>query len=125
MASTFTSLYPAVIQSSTNSGNRKPDQDRRKNLSSSWWTPIFGWSSEPDYIDSNNNNKATDLSEKSESVTASKSKTGKPRFAGCFTEDKARQLRLMTMETEISHDTMYHSAIATRLASDFKNRSDL
>ncbi|XP_028753855.1 uncharacterized protein LOC114713391 [Neltuma alba] len=123
MASTFTPVYPAVIQASANSGHRRPDQDRRKGSSSNWWTPIFGWSSEPDYIDSNNN-KTADLPEKPESVTVSKSKAGKPRFAGCLTEDKARRLRLMTMETETFHDTMYHSAIASRLASDFKTRSD-
>jgi len=29
------------------------------------------------------------------------------------------------METESFHDAMYHSAIASRLASDFNGRSDL
>ncbi|XP_054822443.1 uncharacterized protein LOC129320828 [Prosopis cineraria] len=121
MASTLTPVCPVVIQASASSGHRRPDQDRRKGSSSSWWTPIFGWSSEPDYIDSNNN-KTADRQERSESAVDSKSKPGKPRFAGCFTEDKARQLRLMTMET--FPDTMYRSAIASRLASDFKTPSD-
>lgn len=125
MAATFIPVRPAVIQASAISGHRKPDQDRRKSSSSNWWTPIFGWSSEPDYIDSNSNNKTADLPEKAESVTKSKSKSSRTRFAGCLTEDKARQLRLMTMETETFHDTMYHSAIASRLASDFNSRSDL
>ncbi|KAF7806351.1 putative plant/MSJ11-3 protein [Senna tora] len=118
MASTFTPIRPAVICAS--SGHRKPDLDRRRSSSSAnWWTPMFGFSSEPDYIDSNSS-KTPDLPEKSES----KSKPSRPRFAGCLTEDKARQLRLMTMEMESFHDTMYHSAIASRLASDFKTRSD-
>jgi hypothetical protein len=43
---------------------------------------------------------------------------------GCFTEEKARQLRMKTMETELFHDALYHSAIASCLASDFSDRSD-
>ncbi|KAI4335780.1 hypothetical protein L6164_014390 [Bauhinia variegata] len=106
------------IRACANSGHLKPDQDRRK-TSSAKWTPIFGWSSEPDYIDTNNTDKSGD---ESESISESR-----PRFArGCFTKEKARQLRLMmTKETDSFHDTMYHSAIASRLASDFKTRCDL
>ncbi|KAH7388380.1 hypothetical protein KP509_16G073000 [Ceratopteris richardii] len=34
-----------------------------------------------------------------------------------FTPQKARELRKKMRETEFFHDTMYHSAIAARLAS--------
>ncbi|KAI4344084.1 hypothetical protein L6164_011355 [Bauhinia variegata] len=115
-SATLVPIGSAGIRACATSGHRKPDNDRRKNSSTNWWTPIFGWSSDPDYIDTNNKDRPGDRSE---------SKPSRPRFArGCLTEEKARQLRLMTMETESFHDTMYHSAIASRLASDFKNNSD-
>lgn len=37
---------------------------------------------------------------------------------GCFTEEKAKQLRRKTAEGYAFHDVMYHSAIASRLATD-------
>uniref|UniRef100_A0A453EAW0 Uncharacterized protein n=1 Tax=Aegilops tauschii subsp. strangulata TaxID=200361 RepID=A0A453EAW0_AEGTS len=52
-----------------------------------WWAPLLGWSGQPDYIE--------------------------PQPAA----EPARQLRLRMMETESFHDVMYHSAIASRLAS--------
>ncbi|KAJ9146514.1 hypothetical protein P3X46_028769 [Hevea brasiliensis] len=52
-------------------------------------------------------------------------KSARSRFApGCFTEEKAKQLRMLTTDMSSFHDAMYHSVIASRLASDFKNRSD-
>ncbi|GAU35968.1 hypothetical protein TSUD_207720 [Trifolium subterraneum] len=108
MASTMIPIQACATRSS----HRVPDPDRRKNSSPNWWTPLFGWSSEPDYIDSDN--KAPNPA----------SKPSKLRFAGGLTEEKAKQLRMMTVGTETFHDTMYHSAIASRLASDFKARSD-
>ena len=119
MASTVIPIRTVGVQACAGSGNRIPDPDRRKSSSSNWWTPLFGWSSEPDYIDSEN--KAP--TPQSESDPASK--PSKLRFAGGLTEEKAKQLRMMTVGTETFHDTMYHSAIASRLASDFKDRSDL
>lgn len=119
MAATIIPIRAAGIQASPASGNRRPDPDRRRSSSSaSWWTPLFGWSSEPDYIDSNNKASESDLA-------VTESKAARPRFAGGFTAEKARQLRMMTVGTESFHDTMYHSAIASRLASDFKAGSDL
>ncbi|TYG49315.1 hypothetical protein ES288_D10G084400v1 [Gossypium darwinii] len=41
---------------------------------------------------------------------------------GSFTEEKARQLRKKTMENSSFHDMMYHSAIASRLASDISEK---
>ncbi|KAL6274766.1 hypothetical protein ACE6H2_025458 [Prunus campanulata] len=108
-------------------GNRKPDSATRKGSASAskWWTPLFGWSPEPDYIDSHSKTESRDKGE-SGADSGPDSKPWRSRFApGCFTEEKARQLRIKTMETESFHDAMYHSSIASRLASDFKNRSDL
>ncbi|XP_020231606.1 uncharacterized protein LOC109812130 [Cajanus cajan] len=115
MAATSLSIPLAGVQACATSG-------RRRTSSANWWTPLFGWSSEPDYIDSNNNNNKP---AKLEAVPAAReSKTARPRFAGGFTEEKARQFRKMTVGTDSFHDTMYHSAIASRLASDFEARSD-
>ncbi|OIW19735.1 hypothetical protein TanjilG_18545 [Lupinus angustifolius] len=114
MAATFTPII-AGIKASATSGNNRSDPDRRRNSSASWWTPLFGWSSEPDYVESNNKGSDSD-------PAVTESKPARPRFAGGFTDEKAKQLRLMS--TESFHDKMYHSAIASRLASDFKARSD-
>ncbi|XP_018852988.1 uncharacterized protein LOC108979976 [Juglans regia] len=125
---TTTSLItfrPTGIRACANSGHGRSDLDSRKSASSpNWWTPIFNWSAEPDYIDSGSNELVHDASEKPKRSSDS-SKSSRPRFApGSFTEEKARQLRMMTKETKSFHDAMYHSAIASRLASEFKNRSD-
>ncbi|KAL5065022.1 hypothetical protein RYX36_026759 [Vicia faba] len=117
MASSMIPIRAVAIQACAGSGNRIPDPDLRKNSSSTnWWTPLFGWSSEPDYI--NSDNKAPNPQSESDPTL----KPAKLRFAGGLTEEKAKQLRMMT--TDSFHDTMYHSAIASRLASDFKARSD-
>ncbi|KAM3328950.1 hypothetical protein ACQJBY_026190 [Aegilops geniculata] len=72
-----------------------------------WWAPLLGWSGQPDYIDA----QPAPAPEEGRDRAA-----GKRRF-GLLTEEKARQLRLRMMETESFHDVMYHSAIASRLAS--------
>ncbi|THG00022.1 uncharacterized protein LOC114312324 [Camellia sinensis] len=126
MAASLVAFRPIGVPACATGGHWKPDTHRRKSASSNWWTPLFGWSSEPDYIDSADRTNA-DLSAMSESKTASDldQKSVRSRFSpGCFTEEKARQLRLMTKETSSFHDVMYHSAIASRLASDFPNSSD-
>ncbi|CAN1751170.1 hypothetical protein LINPERHAP1_LOCUS4247 [Linum perenne] len=105
-----------------------PDQaNRRRNSSSSsssstaispkWWSPLFGWSSEPDYVGTDNPDKDLILSR-------SEADLARSRFSpGCFTAEKAKQLRMMTSDGSSHHDAMYHSAIASRLASDFKHSS--
>ncbi|KAM7509425.1 hypothetical protein LguiA_019878 [Lonicera macranthoides] len=114
MAANIIPLRPAGIRVSATSSDRINDRQRRKTPSSGWWTPIFGWPAEPDYIDGE---KCTDPTEKSEQA--------KSRLApGIFTEEKARKLRMLTSSPS-HHDVMYHSAIATRLATDFSDRSDL
>ncbi|XP_062232060.1 uncharacterized protein LOC133929086 [Phragmites australis] len=74
-----------------------------------WWAPLLGWSGQPDYIDAQPASAAED-----EELPRQR---GAPRRFGVLTEDKARQLRMQMMETGSFHDAMYHSAIASRLAS--------
>ncbi|XP_022729949.1 uncharacterized protein LOC111285007 [Durio zibethinus] len=129
MAAYLLTLRPSVIQACAIPGHPKPDANRRKSrspsASSNWWGPIFGWSSEADYIDSDNKTETRDNRE-GESETDLGQKSSRSKFSpGCFTEEKARQLRMMTTSTSSFHDVMYHSAIASRLASDFKDHSDL
>ncbi|KAK9069089.1 hypothetical protein SSX86_013205 [Deinandra increscens subsp. villosa] len=106
-----------LVRASTDSQPRK-----------SWWTPLFGWSSDPDYIiDSATNTDQIKPNNITFSATIS-DQSGLDRKAvrspAKFTEEKARKLRMLTMETESFPDAMYHSAIASRLASDFSDRSD-
>ncbi|CAK9147150.1 unnamed protein product [Ilex paraguariensis] len=128
MATSLMPFRPVGVRACTTSGHRKSDTHHRKSSSSNWLTPLFGWSSEPDYIDSgNNSNNKIELSMKVERKSDSDldQKPSRSRFGpGRFTDEKARQLRMMTMDTSAFHDIMYHSAIASRLASDFSNRSD-
>ncbi|XP_057966761.1 uncharacterized protein LOC131156983 [Malania oleifera] len=125
MANTLLPFRPVVVRACATSGHPKPD---RKSSSSNWLSPLFGWPAEPDYIDSAPASTKADLSAGSEvkSEPDLVRKAVRSRFSrGCFTEEKAKQLRMMTTETDSFHDAMYHSAIASRLASDFSNRSDL
>ncbi|KAH7657216.1 hypothetical protein IHE45_17G006500 [Dioscorea alata] len=80
-----------------------------------WWAPLFGWTAEPDYIEAGERGTAVGEEERSGSKPARK-------FAA-FTEEKAKELRMRTRETGSFHDTMYHSAIASRLASDHPRKS--
>ncbi|KAI3670971.1 hypothetical protein L1987_87616 [Smallanthus sonchifolius] len=112
--------------SSSTAGSQKSDPQRK-----SWWTPLFGWSSEPDYIDSKNTDKITANNTTSSVKSGARSESNldqKPvrsRVSPAnFTDEKARKLRMLTMETESFHVAMYHSAIASRLASDFSDRLD-
>lgn len=118
MATTLACSLSTPIRASSGSF-KKPDQNRRKPVSSSsWWTPLFGWSSNPDYL---NDSNAGQSSERNPDVSGLESDPGRSRSRyalGCFTEEKAKQLRKKTMETAAFHDMMYHSAIASRLASD-------
>ncbi|EOY26572.1 Uncharacterized protein TCM_028393 [Theobroma cacao] len=114
MATTLTCSLSSPIRASSGSFG-KPDPNRRKPVSSSsWWAPVFGWSSNPEYL---NDSNAGDPSESKPDV----SDPGRSRSRytlGCFTEEKAKQLRRKTMENAAFHDIMYHSSIASRLASD-------
>ncbi|XVF74683.1 hypothetical protein PTKIN_Ptkin13bG0131400 [Pterospermum kingtungense] len=118
MATILACSLSTPIRASSGS-SKKPDQNRRKPVSSSsWWTPLFGWSSNPDYLYDSN---AGQSSETDPDVPGAKTGPGRSRSKyslECFTEEKAKQLRRKTMETASFHDMMYHSAIASRLASD-------
>ncbi|XP_010249979.1 PREDICTED: uncharacterized protein LOC104592349 [Nelumbo nucifera] len=128
MATTLLSFRPTGIQACASSPQRKPDPNRRKASSSNWWAPLFDWAADPDYIDDNNNSSGnSDVSADTNNRSETGSEIARPRsrFApGCLTEEKARQLRIKTMENANFHDIMYHSAIASRLASDIPSRSD-
>ncbi|KAL8522335.1 hypothetical protein ACS0TY_012472 [Phlomoides rotata] len=101
MAVTFPSFRTPISSSAALPNPPKPK-------SNTWWTPIFGWSSGPDYITNQ----------------ISKSPPVKRIFRGCLTEEKAKELRKKMAETTTFHDIMYHSAIASRLATDFSGRND-
>ncbi|XP_031282269.1 uncharacterized protein LOC116140834 [Pistacia vera] len=117
MATIFTGSLSTPIRASSGSESRKPDPARKRPASSSsssanWWAPLFGWSSDPDYINNTNEGKNPENPDLDSGRVRS-------RFSpGCFTEEKAKQLRRKTMEGASFHDVMYHSAIASRLASD-------
>ncbi|GKV35790.1 hypothetical protein SLEP1_g44007 [Rubroshorea leprosula] len=113
---------PIRAQSASQSSFRKPDPGRGNRTSSNWWGPLFGWSAEPDYV---NNSNAADAPQKKLDIPAPESEHCRPRsrFAlGCFTEEKAKRMRRKDMESASFHDIMYHSAIASRLASDVSDR---
>ncbi|XVF88434.1 hypothetical protein PTKIN_Ptkin19aG0050800 [Pterospermum kingtungense] len=131
MATHLLSFRPTGIHARDIPSHPKPDPNRRKSTSPSssssinWWTPLFGLSFEPDYIDSNNKAGAKEKRECEPEMNLGQ-KTARSKFSpGWFTEEKAKQLRMMTTNSSSFHDVMYHSAIASRLASDFKNRSHL
>ncbi|CAM8976344.1 unnamed protein product [Rhodiola kirilowii] len=121
--------------SSSSSSSRKSSTQSRKSsssgrsLSTGWLSPIFGWSTDQsDYSDSRrSSSSSTERCSRSGGGDAAEEsgeeRKGRLRYmAGNFTEEKARQLRMMTTGLEMSHEKMYHSAIASRLASDFSDR---
>ncbi|KAL1202518.1 hypothetical protein V5N11_025079 [Cardamine amara subsp. amara] len=113
MATIISCSAISSIRASSEPGSvRKPDPSSKRTVSSaSWWAPLFGWSSEPDYVNNNSAsvNKESDLD-----------KTDKRSLRCSLTEEKAKQLRRKTAEASTFHDVMYHSAIASRLASDVR-----
>ncbi|KAG1335537.1 hypothetical protein COCNU_03G016560 [Cocos nucifera] len=106
------SFRPAVIRASAIPGGDRRSEGRGRSGGGNWWAPLFGWSSEPDYIEGG---------EKEAEAEEGKRRRLARRFAP-LTEEKARELRMRTLETETFHDVMYHSAIASRLASDLPSR---
>jgi hypothetical protein len=84
--------------------------DSTGNGGGKWWAPLLGWSGQPDYIDAQPAAPPAPEEERERGTPAAR------RF-GVLTEEKARQLRVRMMETQSFHDAMYHSAIASRLAS--------
>ncbi|KAK1436827.1 hypothetical protein QVD17_02611 [Tagetes erecta] len=118
MATSFTPI--TIISPATH--NHRNKTSVIASASGKWWSPLFGWSSDPDYI--HNHNSTTDGSVTDVS-DLKKGDRCKPCFTpGGFTEEKAKQLRMKTIETANFHDVMYHSAIASRLASDVSGQYD-
>ncbi|XP_021911439.1 uncharacterized protein LOC110825301 [Carica papaya] len=118
MATSLACSLPPAIRASSGSLSKKPDLNHKKPVSSTWWAPLFGWSADPDYINTALTNEPP---EKKIQMSDPENEMGRhrPRFPlGCFTEEKAKQLRKTTMEGSSFHDMMYHSAIASRLASE-------
>ncbi|XP_023514525.1 uncharacterized protein LOC111778781 [Cucurbita pepo subsp. pepo] len=116
MATNLPVFHVAPIRASS-SGKSEPN--RRKAAAPKWWSPIFGWSSEPDYIGSSAADQLVQNADPELDGGRPKSKF----LPGCFTEEKAKLLRMKTLESSTFHDIMYHSAIASRLASDLSDRS--
>ncbi|XP_068651547.1 uncharacterized protein [Aristolochia californica] len=116
--------FPRPLSSSSSAQwkSDRSDTHRPKASSSNWLTPLFGWASDPDYL---HDHEVDAAAEKARSMPDKENAETQPRrryAPGCFTQEKAKQLRLKTMETETFHDIMYHSAIASRLASDLSDR---
>lgn len=74
-----------------------------------WWAPLLGWSGKADYLEAPA--PAPAVPQDDDAAAARR------QFVGGLTEEKARQLRARMAQTESFHDAMYHSAIASRLAS--------
>ncbi|XP_051114139.1 uncharacterized protein LOC127239840 [Andrographis paniculata] len=118
MASGVLIFRPAVVRAGVSAADDRKSDRTRRNSSSKWWSPIFGFSSDPDYLN--------DGEKKSGGAAAADGdmRPERSRFApAAFTEEKARQLRRMSRDTSSFHEPMYHSAIASRLASDFSDRT--
>ncbi|GFP90440.1 hypothetical protein PHJA_001187900 [Phtheirospermum japonicum] len=107
MANSISSFRSPIFSSATPTHRNIPPQAVQSN---GWLAPLFGWSSEPDYING------------SIKIEADRVDSEKSLFRGCFTSEKAKELRRKTIESSTFHDIMYHSAIASRLASDVSGR---
>ncbi|MQL76018.1 hypothetical protein Taro_008400 [Colocasia esculenta] len=122
MASTpVLSFRPAGVQACAAAGDRRSARKVASAGGGNWWTPLFGWPAEPDYIEGADGGGAGEGKAAAADGDAA-ARIGKARSVA-FTDDKARRLRMMTAETSNFHDVMYHSSIAARLASDFSTRS--
>lgn len=123
MASIICYSTPTTIRASSVSGSfKKPDPNRKRSVS--WWAPLFGLSSDPDYLNIESSVVVTESNPDTIiGISGSGHDSGQRlRRRGCLTEEKAKQLRRKIAEASTFHDVMYHSAIASRLASDISDR---
>ncbi|KAL7099772.1 hypothetical protein ACP275_09G106400 [Erythranthe tilingii] len=124
MSTAFPAFQTPIFSSASSAAAAAPANNHRSlkvsAQSNSWWSPLFGWSSDPDYINGAAVNKIEAGRAASGQSENNSGRAGPDRslFRGCFTEEKARELRKKTVEFSNFHDIMYHSAIASRLASD-------
>ncbi|KAL5575634.1 hypothetical protein UlMin_017352 [Ulmus minor] len=115
----LTSFRPATVPAFSSS-SRKPDPNSRTSVSPNWWAPLFGFSSDPDYLTTTTGGNPPQNSAVSDPET---DRSRSIICVGCFTEEKAKELRRKTLESSTFHDVMYHSAIASRLATDLSDRT--
>ncbi|KAL0415312.1 UNVERIFIED_CONTAM: hypothetical protein Slati_3363100 [Sesamum latifolium] len=120
MATTIHSFRTPIVSSAAPPNPRNRRNTPAAAQSNNWWTPIFGWSSEPDYIGGGGGGVKIEAGSAQAEIASGGAE--KNLFRGCFTEEKAKELRKKTIETSTFHDIMYHSAIASRLASDVSGR---
>lgn len=93
------------------------DVDKRGSMR--WWLPLFGWSQadqEP-WADNNNELKARARDKSSGDMEEAEVPKRYKFLRGRLTREKAKLLRKDLRDTSTFHDIMYHSAIASRLAS--------
>ncbi|XP_010462122.1 PREDICTED: uncharacterized protein LOC104742775 [Camelina sativa] len=110
-----------TIRACSGSGSFKnPDSNRKK--SASWWAPLFGLSPDPDYLNIDGSGSSVNPDSNPDKKDISGSGQTQKLRRGCLTEEKAKQLRRKIAEASTFHDVMYHSAIASRLASDLSGR---
>jgi hypothetical protein len=111
----FSSVRPTVARpcacAAAAAGSARFRADASGSGGGKWWAPLLGWSGQPDYIDAQPAAPPAAPEEEEQRGTPA------ARRFGVLTEEKARQLRMRMMETQSFHDAMYHSAIASRLAS--------
>ncbi|XP_024005951.1 uncharacterized protein LOC18011188 [Eutrema salsugineum] len=121
MASVTCYAAPVTIRASSGSGSTKnPDSNRKKSVN--WWAPLFGLSSNPDYLNIEISSVNPESNLGKTDISGSGQDSGQKLRRGCLTEEKARQLRKKIAEASTFHEVMYHSAIASRLASDISCR---
>lgn len=106
------------------------DVDKRG--STTWWLPLFGWSQtdqEPWADDNINESKTRAVDKNSGDPEKGMDEGAVPKRSkfvrGRLTPEKAKLLRKNLRDTSTFHDIMYHSAIASRLASPDNEGKDL
>ncbi|VVB00417.1 unnamed protein product [Arabis nemorensis] len=122
MASIICYSTPTTTIRASSGSLKNPDPNRKRSVS--WWAPLFGLPSDPDYL--NIETSSSVILEPNPGtitdVSGSGNDSGQRFRRGCLTEEKAKQLRKKIAEASNFHDVMYHSAIANRLASDISDR---
>lgn len=90
-----------------------------------WWLPLFGWSQPDQELWANDVINGSETKGKAIDKGSNDDKKGmeevQPKrsksLGGRLTPEKAKLLRKNLRDTSTFHDAMYHSAIASRLAS--------
>ncbi|GLJ36160.1 hypothetical protein SUGI_0725500 [Cryptomeria japonica] len=99
-----------------------------KGLQSRRWLPLFGWSADGKWAEDGSSSESVEPSvlQNTRKITENENKSNEGQIsvrrqskfvAVSFTPEKAKLLRKTLRSTSSFHDLMYHSAIASRLAS--------